>query len=304
VKPPRLRARAQSLLASVILDDRRGHRVALVLFGLTTLSAVATGWAMFGAAHSGLALAGATMFILLSHEMGHFVACRLHGVDSTWPFFLPAPVLNPLVGTLGAVMAIRDRFPTRRALFDIGVAGPLAGVAACLVVLAVGSATGHVTVPFSGEATGGEVWELGVPLLWQPALNALSGANANHALGTLGLAAWFGLLLTGLNLMPIGQLDGGHVIYAVFPRRARLISRFAWVGGIALAVWTPAWLFWGLVIGFLGRRGHPATVDDSIPIGAARTVVAVLALAVFALTFVPQPIVFTWEMLLRSFAGR
>jgi len=299
VKPPRLRARARSLLASVILNDRRGHRVALVLFGLTALSVAGTGWA-FHADHNGLAFAVATMFILLSHEMGHFVACRLHGVDSTWPFFLPAPVLNPLVGTLGAVMAIRDRFPTRRALFDIGVAGPLAGVAACLVVLAVGSATGHVTGPLSGEATGGEVWELGVPLLWEPTLNALRGANAGHALGTLGLAAWFGLLLTGLNLIPIGQLDGGHVLYAVFPRRARLFSRFAWVGGIALAVWTPAWLFWGILIGFLGRRGHPTTVDDSLPIGGARIVVAVVALAVFVLTFIPQPIVYTWEMLLHD----
>jgi membrane-associated protease RseP (regulator of RpoE activity) len=199
-------------------------------------------------------------------------------------------------------MAIRDRVPSRRALFDIGVAGPLAGLAACLVVLAIGSVTGHVTVPLSGEATGGDVVELGVPLLWEPALRALGGAaDAGHALGPVGLAVWFGLLLTGLNLMPIGQLDGGHVLYAVFPRHARLISRFAWLGGVALAVLTPAWLFWGLIIGFLGRRGHPATVDDSLPVGDLRSVIAVAALAVFVLTFVPQPIVYTWGMLLRGF---
>lgn len=294
----RLRSGVGALFRSVILDDRRGHRVAVVLLALTAASIASTGW-LWHASASGLPLAAATLFILLAHEMGHLVACRIHGVDSTWPFLLPAPLLNPFVGTLGAVIAIRQPFPSRRALFDIGVAGPLAGLAACLVVLAIGAGTDTMATPPLPPGEVGEVIPVGLPLLWQPAL-AVFGAERGASLGPLGVAAWFGFLLTGLNLIPIGQLDGGHLLYALFPRHASRISRLAWLGGLVLAVWTPAWLFWGLLMGLIGRRGHPPTLDDTQAVGPLRGAVALLALAVFVLTFIPQPVIVTWDMLLRD----
>jgi len=252
----------------------------------------------------GVALALGLLSILFAHEMGHYLACRYYRVDATLPQFIPSPWIpvaglvlwRPLsfVGTFGAFIRIRTPIPNRRALFDIGVAGPLAGFLVCLPVLFLGVAQGRVlprppVVPF-GEA-------FGDPLLLQWVSRVVHGpmpAGSDLFIGKLGQGAWFGLLVTALNLMPIGQLDGGHVTYALLRERARLISRIAsWVC-VALIYFGPSWILWAILVRILGRR-HPATLDDQTPVGRGRVVVGLFSLAVFVVCFVPNPIVFHWH---------
>jgi membrane-associated protease RseP (regulator of RpoE activity) len=230
--------------------------------------------------------------ILLAHEMGHYLACRYYRVDATLPFFIPLPFLS-LVGTLGAFIRIRARIPHRRALFDIGVAGPLAGFVVCLPVLWLGVKESVVT-PVDPNAGG---LFFGEPLLFQWVTRLAHGPlpdNVTLNLGSLGLAAWFGLFVTALNLMPIGQLDGGHVTYALLRGKARLISTIgSWVC-VALIYFGPNWILWAILVRVLGRR-HPSTIYDDAPVGRARTWIGVLSLVVFVLCFVPDPIIFSWR---------
>jgi membrane-associated protease RseP (regulator of RpoE activity) len=233
----------------------------------------------------------ALLAILLAHEMGHYVACRIYRVDATLPFFIPAPFIG-LVGTLGAFIRIRGRIPHRKALFDIGVAGPLAGFVVCLPVLLLG--TLEAAVRPLDRSDGGLF--LGEPLLFEWAVRLVHGSIPDHltlTLGPLGLAAWFGLFVTALNLLPIGQLDGGHVTYALLRRRAALISRIgSWVC-LLLIYFGPNWLVWSILLRILGRR-HPPTDDDAAPVGALRVAIGALSLIVFVVCFVPNPIVFSW----------
>jgi membrane-associated protease RseP (regulator of RpoE activity) len=242
----------------------------------------------------GARLAAGLMSILVAHEMGHYLAARRYGVDVTLPFFIPLPLpFVSLVGTLGAFIRIRGPIPHRRALFDIGVAGPLAGFVVCLPVLWLGMAESTLQ-PLAAEAEG---LFLGEPLAFRWVAQLLHGPipdDQTLLMGRLGLAAWFGLLVTALNLMPIGQLDGGHVTYALLRGRARRISHIAsWVC-VALVYFGPSWILWALLMRVLGRR-HPPTLDDEAPVGRARVIVGVLALVVFVVCFVPDPIVFSWK---------
>jgi membrane-associated protease RseP (regulator of RpoE activity) len=241
---------------------------------------------------AGLRLAIGLLAILFSHEMGHYLACRYYRVDATLPFFIPAPFIS-MVGTIGAFIRIRARIPERKALFDIGVAGPLAGFVVCLPVLWLGLREAAVA-PLD---TSGSALFLGEPLLFQWAARLTHGPlpdNLTLNLGPLGLAAWFGLLVTALNLMPIGQLDGGHVTYALLREHAARISRIgSWVC-VALVYFGPSWIVWAILVRLLGRR-HPPTGDDSLPVGRARAWVGILSLVVFVLCFVPNPIIFSWR---------
>jgi len=247
----------------------------------------------------GLRLVLGLLSILFAHEMGHYIAARYYKVDVTLPFFIPFPVPGfSLVGTLGAFIRIKSPIPHRRALFDIGVAGPLAGFVVCLPVLWLGMREATVQ-RLTADTTG---IFLGEPLLfgWVSRLvHGSLGAEQTLMMGRLGLAAWFGLLVTALNLMPIGQLDGGHVTYALLRERAHRISRVAsWVC-VALVYFGPSWILWALLMRVLGRR-HPPTLDDEAPVGRARVAVGVLSLVVFVLCFVPDPIVVSWRELLQE----
>jgi membrane-associated protease RseP (regulator of RpoE activity) len=268
-----------------------------VLFVLTGLSIFLTGaqqselfdvWA-------GLRLTVGLLGILLAHEMGHYLACLWYGVDATLPFFIPAPYLNFLVGTFGAVIRIRSPFPHRRALFDIGIAGPLAGFAVCLPVLFLGIQELRV-IPEPAETLAGA--SLGEPLLFHWATVWLRGEpppGMTYLLGPWGMAAWFGLLVTALNLIPIGQLDGGHVTYALFGSRATVLSRLAWWGCVLLVLFVgPSWVLWSILLLFLGMR-HPPTLDDAAPLGRGRVGVALLGLAVFGVSFLPNPFLISWS---------
>jgi len=241
----------------------------------------------------GARLAAGLLSILFAHEMGHYFAARYHGVDVTLPFFIPFPLPGfSLVGTLGAFIRIRGRIPDRRALFDIGVAGPLAGFLVALPVLWLGIRQATVQ-PLSTDAG----LFLGEPLLFGWIARVVFGplpADQTLVMGRLSLAAWFGLLVTALNLMPIGQLDGGHVTYSLFRERAHRISRVAsWIC-VALVYFGPSWILWAILVRVLGRR-HPPTRDDELPVGSARAVVGLLSLLVFVVCFVPDPIVFSWH---------
>jgi membrane-associated protease RseP (regulator of RpoE activity) len=250
----------------------------------------------------GVALAGGLLSILLAHEMGHYLACRHYRVDATLPQFLPSPWFpvfglacwRPLsmIGTFGAFIRIRGPIPNRRALFDIGVAGPLAGFLACLPVLWFG-VQGAAVRPLTPD--GGIFF--GEPLAFQALSRLLHGpipGDQTLAIGQLGLAAWFGLFVTALNLMPIGQLDGGHVTYALLRERSRLVSRVGSWACVALVVFSPSWILWAIVVRVLGRR-HPPTLDDEAPVGRGRAVLGVVALAVFVVCFVPNPVVVSWR---------
>ena len=260
-----------------------------VLFVLTALSVYMAG---------GPLLALGLLSILISHEMGHYVACRLYGVDATLPFFIPFP---SMVGTLGAFIRIRGPMPHRRALFDIGIAGPLAGFAVCLPVLALGVLEA-AWAPLTNGGQGPNY--LGEPLLFQWAVWLLRGPapeGMTLAIGPLGLAAWFGLLVTALNMMPVGQLDGGHVTYALWPRHAPTISRVGLVVCLLLLYLRPTWLVWTILLWLLGRRPHPPTLGNAVPVGRARLCVGLVGFAVFAVCFTPNPVLISWSDLRQLF---
>jgi len=280
------------------------------LFLATVASVFGTGYLFGGTAVEGWLLVAGLMPILFAHEMGHFLACRYYRVDATLPFFIPSPWLHtallpgaggpglfiPLsfVGTFGAVIRIRGAIPHRRALFDIGIAGPLAGFAVCLYALYLGLLSSPVVPIRSPEDAGGIA--LGTPLLWDWAAAWLLGdipAGHTVSLDSLGTAAWFGLLLTALNMLPIGQLDGGHVTYALVRSRAEQVSRVgAWVC-LLLVYYGPNWLIWSALLRLLGRR-HPPTLDDDAPLGRGRVAVGLLGYAVLAVCFIPAPVEWSW----------
>jgi membrane-associated protease RseP (regulator of RpoE activity) len=262
-----------------------------VLFVATAVSIYSVG---------GPLMAVALLSILVAHEMGHYLACRYYGVDATLPFFIPLPVVG-LVGTLGAFIRIRSPFPHRRALFDIGIAGPLAGFVVCLPVLVFGIAQAQY-LPID-QMDKNMYLSLGDPLLFDWAVTFLRGEappGTTLVLGNVGLAAWFGLFMTALNLMPIGQLDGGHVMYALLGPRAAVASRVAFGICVALVYFGPNWLVWSILLLVLGRR-HPHTMNDSATVGDGRIVVGLIGLLVFIVSFVPNPIVGFWPKLFEAF---
>ena len=265
------------------------------VFILETVSVAAHALANPAHLAGGALFAAALLFILLAHEAGHYVACRLYGVEATLPFFIPMP--PPFIaGTLGAFIKIKSPIPTRRALFDIGVAGPLAGFAA-LVPVAVGGLLMAAPPEIAPPADGGGIYFNDQPLVRLLAL--LLGVENLEGMSTnpLSFAAWIGLLVTSLNLLPVGQLDGGHATYALFGRRAHaLVGRFAFFSMLTLA--PLGWLWHGAPSGFLYaallfvmlRVRHPQTETDDGGLGRARALVALVTLLVFALSFTPFPL--------------
>ncbi|MEO7192697.1 MAG: site-2 protease family protein [Vicinamibacterales bacterium] len=228
--------------------------------------------------------------ILSAHEFGHYFACRYHNVDATLPYFLPAPL--PLTGTLGAVIRIREAFPSKRALFDIGVAGPLAGFVMLVPFLIWGMSLSTVTVIPPGSSA----IYFGEPLLWKLLERIQFGVLTNGAdvnLHPMGFAAWWGMLATALNLLPFGQLDGGHIMYAALGRRAAWFSASTLVVVLALTTRSASWFSMALMMVVMaiwfGFR-HPRIIDEHEPLDRTRRLIAVLALIVFILCFTPFPI--------------
>ena len=234
---------------------------------------------------TGMPFALTLMTILLAHEFGHYIACRYHGVDASLPYFLPAPTL---IGTLGAFIRIRSPIYTKRALFDVGVAGPIAGFVFLVPALFAGLEFSRVS---PGIAAHGD-FVFGTPLLLRlfEALILPGVRSSDIYLHPVARAAWAGMLATALNLLPIGQLDGGHIVYAFFSQRHKLISRLSILALIITGRLTNTWLWyiWAALLFFLAMR-HPV-ICDIAPLGARRARLGLLAVVIFVLCFTPNPV--------------
>ena len=229
--------------------------------------------------------------ILGTHELGHYYACRYYKIDAAPPFFLPAPILT---GTFGAVIRIRKRIPTKAILFDVGVAGPIAGFVVAVPSLFLGLWLSRITELPSGETS---FITLGEPLLFQAAAWLVWGATPEGYsinLHPMGFAAWFGLIATALNLFPIAQLDGGHISYATFGRKSTTVTVVSLATLLCLGFVTPSWFvlasFLVIMMVLSGGFRHPPTLDEHVPLDRTRCWVAVLAAVIFILCFTPAPV--------------
>lgn len=247
----------------------------------------------------------AAMFIILSHELGHYVMCRVYGIAATYPFFIPLPLPGSL-GTLGAVIRIKEPFPHRRALFDIGVAGPIAGFVATLLVLLVDIfvlGKPELMFPEAGQT----YLVMAEPLFMRIAHVLAYGRPLSefHMASGLTQAAWLGFLLTALNLIPAGQLDGGHILYAVLEERAPMVGRLIVFGLVFMGVFVwSGWTVWALFLLLTGLRHPPfgirqrgldgqvylRTYRDLHSLDPTRLRVALVALIIFLGSVLPIPL--------------
>jgi membrane-associated protease RseP (regulator of RpoE activity) len=238
----------------------------------------------------GLWYSATILAILGCHELGHYFACRYYDVDASLPFFLPIPFI--LTGTLGAFIRIREPIPSKRMLFDIGIAGPIAGFMIAVPALVLGLAMSRVVV----FPPGTDGFELGEPLLFKLVSRIFWGMPPDGYtvnLHPMAFAAWFGLLATALNLFPIGQLDGGHISYAVLGRRSSNVTLVMIACALILTWFSASWFVWTgmmIVMLFVFGRHHPRTIDEDVPLDAGRRLLAVFALLMFVLCFTPAPV--------------
>ncbi len=243
----------------------------------------------------GLSFSLSLLFILISHEMGHYIACRIYRVDATLPFFIPTPPMLGPAGTFGAFIKILSPMPSRRAVFDIGVAGPIAGFVALIPIALIGLATMQ-TIPPDQLIDRQGMLTFTDPLLMR-LFALIFGIDLQFGIGNaFYFAAWVGLLVTALNLIPSGQLDGGHAIYAVFSEKVHY-----WTGRIAFVVMatlsiagfyffnSPSGFLIAVILAVMMRIRHPQPWDMT-PLDAKRKAVAFLTLIIFILCFVPFPI--------------
>ncbi len=258
---------------------------------LLSLSSIAQVWGDPELLATGLQFSLPTLLILLAHELGHYLACRRYRIDSTLPYFLPAPIV---FGTFGAFIRLRSPLKNRRELFDVGAAGPIAGFVVLLPFLIYGIA--HSQPAAAPPATAAS--DLVIRLTWL-------GDNLGFALlsrlfhGPLpetyilnlhpfAIATWFGMLATALNLLPLSQLDGGHILYAVAGARQRQLALPLWLGVALLSLYWPGWLLWAAITLLLGLS-HPPVGDEREPLDGKRKVLAVASLLILALCISPLP---------------
>jgi len=276
-KPPRLMLHIGLLLATVVTTVIAGA----LQQGVNPLETPEL-------LYKGIPFSFTLLLILGAHEMGHYLVSRQHHLDVSLPYFIPAPPIPFIIGTFGAFIRIRSPIKDKRALLDVGCAGPLIGVMVSIPVVLVGLKLSAVTVIGGGEGT----LTLGEPLLFKLlswlALGPLT-PDQNIVLHPVAFAGWIGLLVTALNLIPVGQLDGGHVAYALFPEHHRYISLVS-LGLLVICgviFWT-GWLLWAGLIAFLGWR-HPPPYQFWVPLDRRRRVLGIITTAVFVLTFSPAP---------------
>jgi membrane-associated protease RseP (regulator of RpoE activity) len=247
---------------------------------------------------TGLPFSVPLMLILFAHEMGHYLTSRRYGVDASLPYFIPAPFPSLFfVGTFGAFIRMRRPPRTRREMFDIGAAGPWAGFVVAVIATAIGLTRSQVT-PLDTSQGG---LFLGNSMLFWGVSRVVLGVDPNSVnvnVHAIALAGWIGLLVTAINLLPVGQLDGGHVVYSLLGGRwHRIVSRAAWIGCglmvlipylLHLAFWG-GWLLWFVLLIGLGL-GHPATTDTDMPLRGSRKIGAWATIVLFVVTFIPVPV--------------
>lgn len=243
----------------------------------------------------GLKFSVSLLFILISHEMGHYIACRIYGVDATLPFFIPTPPLIGPAGTFGAFIKIKSPMPSRRAVFDIGVAGPIAGFIALIPIAFIGIVTMQTVTPEQAANSYSPI-VFSYPLFMK-AVAVLLGIDLRFGIGNpFYFAAWVGLLVTALNLIPSGQLDGGHAIYAALGERIHYwTGRIAFVAMAVLSIAgfyfynSPSGFLIAVLLGVMMRVRHPEPWSQT-PLDAKRKVIAILTFVIFVLCFLPFPI--------------
>jgi len=265
-----------------------------ILFFITFLTTTAAGafqaghnpFSSFFAFCKGLPFSFTLMFILLSHELGHYFASKYHKVEVTPPYFIPAP---SLIGTFGAFIKIKSPMPDNKVLFDVGVAGPLTGIIVSLPILIYGLSHSHLMVisaPVKGLVLGDcLLFKFLTWLIWGNLKE-----NIHIVLHPTAFAGWLGLFVTALNLMPVGQLDGGHISYALFgENKHAILSRVIvfLLGLIGVFIWH-GWLFWGGLLLLLGLR-HPMPIDPFSQLDKKRKILGYLAFFIFFLCFTPMP---------------
>jgi membrane-associated protease RseP (regulator of RpoE activity) len=242
----------------------------------------------------GIPFSATLLIILLAHEMGHYILCRYYGVRATLPFFIPAPTL---IGTMGAVIRIKGPIRSRAALFDIGIAGPIAGFVVAVVTLAVGLVLSKPVASGMGQPD----LRVGFPEIFYAMHNLLRHFAPERSISRLSLdraylhptaiAAWVGMYATALNLLPSSQLDGGHIVYALAPRAHRVISVLTVGGLIALGWLNYAWWFWaGLILAMNVLTWRQEQAPRETPLPGNRWLLAVLAVAMLVLTLTLSPL--------------
>jgi membrane-associated protease RseP (regulator of RpoE activity) len=264
----------------------RGWALPAALFVATLLSTLFVG---------GIAYAASIMGILVVHELGHYVTGRLYGMRVSLPYFIPMPI--SLMGTMGAVIRMRSPVPDRRALFDVGIAGPLAGLAVAVPVTILGLHLSRV-VPDVPDLPG--VLRFGEPLLFKALTGLVFGtvpSGQTVLLHPVAYAGWLGFLVTALNLIPAGQLDGGHVAYAVLGRRHDKVALMTVFALFGMALYTTLstgqlqmlWAIWGVLLLILGYR-HPPPLNDLTPVDPIRRTIGILSWGLFLALVTPVPI--------------
>ncbi len=294
-----------ALLVLPSLPPPRPSRLwlALLLFALTIASTIFVGgqelnWetgVSYFSLTSGLAFSAALLGILLAHELGHYVVARREGVAVSYPFFIPMPIF--LLGTMGAFISIKEPVPNRRALLAIAVAGPLAGLVVAVPVLIIGLLLSPVrniaevraSLPDIGFFTeGNSLLYAGLKLLIFGRF--LPSGGDDVYMHPVALAGWAGLLVTGLNLLPAGQLDGGHIFFALFgPRVAQAMSMVVAAALLGLGFLWNGWFLWAVLVAVLGQNRSPL-LNEVTPLKGHWRTLALLGLVVFALVFTPVPI--------------
>jgi membrane-associated protease RseP (regulator of RpoE activity) len=251
-------------------------------------------WA--GASMPGFGFAAALMGILLIHEMGHFVAAKRYHINTSPPYFLPAPPQLNFIGTFGAFIRLRSPIVDRRQLLDVGAAGPWAGVVIAVVLLVVGLLNSQVLAGSPGPTqqliyVGPQPFYLGDSILMDVARNWFVG-EGTVILHPLALAGWFGVFVTMLNLLPLGQLDGGHIVYALVGRHQAKVARLMWYALIILGFQFWGWWLWAALIMILGRGRitHPSVLEPHRPIPTSRWPVGFATAILFVLTFTADPL--------------
>jgi membrane-associated protease RseP (regulator of RpoE activity) len=234
--------------------------------------------------YKGLPFSLTLLLILGTHEIGHYIASKRSGVSATLPYFIPAP---SFIGTFGAFIKMESPIPDRRALLKIGAAGPLAGFVIALPAIIIGLEMSEVREPSHKE--GGI--SLGSSLLLSFLTKLILGVSDDSAdiiLHPVGFAGWIGLFVTALNLLPMGQLDGGHIIYSISKRLHRFLSRIAFVMLFPLGFFWEGWLFWVMAVFLLGLS-HPLLIDEAVPLEKEDKILGAIALIIFIITFIPVP---------------
>jgi membrane-associated protease RseP (regulator of RpoE activity) len=306
-------------------NQRRSLAIALILFAVTIVTTLAAG-AEFGTAYAqdkapafdsffgayvgayhnprlllaGLPFAATLLGILLAHELGHFFTCRHYKISASFPYFLPFPTL---IGTMGAFIRIRSPIMNRKSLFDVGLSGPVVGFAIAIPALAFGIAHSKIVPNAYADAP----FTFGVPLAMRLLLALLRPGVAvgDLLLHPVGRAAWVGLFVTSLNLLPGGQLDGGHILYSLASSAHKRATQIVALALLPLAYFWPTWALWAILILAIGFR-HPPVMNLREPLDAKRRVWATGGVAIFILSFMPVPFILPenmWKLLWNSLFG-